>query len=395
LHSSYCVLLTPYYQVLTIMDKNSKIYIAGHGGLVGSAIYRCLRNHGYTNLITRTHGELDLERQTDVEAFFEAQRPEYVFLAAAKVGGIWANSTYPAEFIYRNLTIQINIIHASWRARVERLLFLGSSCIYPRECPQPMKEEYLLTGLLEPTNQPYAVAKIAGIVQCEAYNRQYGTHYLAVMPTNLYGPNDNFDLESSHVLPALIRKSHLAKLAAQGDWGGISQDEKRFGLIPDDLRQCLISISKNGGHNSPLLTAYSSLPAPAVALWGTGSPYREFLHVDDLADACVFLLNLDDTKFQDLCSGRFTQSSALSTQHCLPLINIGCGKDQIIRELSSLTAQVIGFNGKIVWDPARPDGTPRKLLDTSRLNALGWSPSIDLEIGLKLTYAWYISQVEP
>jgi GDP-L-fucose synthase len=375
------------------MRKNSKIFVAGHSGLVGSAICRCLRDHGYTNIIARTHIELDLQCQADVEAFFEAQTPEHVFLAAASVGGILANSTYPAEFIYQNLAIQTNVIHASWKAGVKRLLFLGSSCIYPRECPQPMREEHLLTGPLEPTNQPYAVAKIAGIVQCEAYNRQYGTHYLAVMPTNLYGPNDNFDLDSSHVLPALIRKFHLAKLAARGDWGGISRDEKRFGLIPDDLRECLISISKNGGHNSPLLTACCSLAAPAVALWGTGSPRREFLHVDDLADACVFLLNLDDTKFEALCSGRFTQSSVLSAQQCLPLINIGCGKDQTISSLANLVAPMVGFHGEILWDITKPDGTPRKLLDISRLKALGWSPRVDLEAGMKATYEWYLDQL--
>jgi GDP-L-fucose synthase len=367
------------------MERDARIYIAGHGGLVGSAIYRCLKAEDYINLITQTHDELDLERQTDVEAFFEAQRPEYVFLAAAKVGGIWANSRYPAEFIYQNLAIQTNIIHASWRARVKRLLFLGSSCIYPRECPQPMREEYLLTGPLEPTNRPYAVAKIAGIIQCETYNRQYGTNYLAVMPTNLYGPNDNFDLESSHVLPALIRKFHLAKLAAQGDWDGISQDEKRFGLIPDDLRQCLISISKHGGYNPPLLTAYSSLPAPAVALWGTGLPYREFLHVDDLADACLFLMNLKDDEF----------SSLLTPDYSLPLLNIGCGEDHTIRSLAELVARVVGFDGEVSWDVTKPDGTPRKLLDISRLRASGWSPRVDLETGIRTTYEWYLKQINP
>jgi GDP-L-fucose synthase len=366
------------------MDKNSKIYIAGHGGLVGSAIYRRLKAEDYKNVITRTHAELDLERQAEVEEFFEARRPEYVFLTAAKVGGIWANSASPAEFIYRNLAIQTNVIQASWRARVKRLLFLGSSCIYPRKCPQPMREEYLLTGPLEPTNQPYAVAKIAGIVQCEAYNRQYGTHYLAVMPTNLYGPNDNFDLESSHVLPALIRKFHLAKLAAQGDWGGISRDEKRFGLIPDDLRRCLISISKNGGHNSLLLTAYCSLPAPAVALWGTGSPYREFLHVDDLAHACVFLMSLPNDQF----------SLLLKSDHSMPLINIGCGEDRTIKGLAELVACVVRFDGEVSWDVTKPDGTSRKLLDISRLETLGWSPQIDLEAGIKTTYEWYLNQLD-
>jgi GDP-L-fucose synthase len=357
------------------MERDARIYIAGHGGLVGSAIYRCLKERGFANLITRTHDELDLERQTEVEAFFEAQRPEYVFLAAARVGGIWANSTYPAEFIYRNLAIQTNIIHASWRARVKRLLFLGSSCIYPRECPQPMREDYLLTGPLEPTNQPYAVAKIAGIVQCEAYNRQYGTRYLGVMPTNLYGPNDNFDLESSHVLPALIRKFHLAKLAVQGDRDGISRDEKRFGLIPDDIRIALGLTPQTSNLKRKL----------QVVLWGSGSPYREFLHVDDLADACLFLMNLKDDEF----------SSLLTPDYSLPLLNIGCGEDHTIRSLAELVARVVEFHGEVYWDSTKPNGTPRKLLDTSRLRASGWSPRVDLDAGIKTTYEWYLKQINP
>lgn len=400
------------------MKHDSLIYIAGHRGLVGSAIHRRLQHAGYTNLITHSHQELDLERQAAAEGFFQSVHPEYVFLAAAKVGGIWANASYPAEFIYSNVAIQTNVIHASWKTRVKRLVFLGSSCIYPRECPQPMREEHLLTGPLEVTNQPYAVAKIAGVIQCEAYNRQYGTSFLAVMPTNLYGPNDNFDLESSHVLPALIRKFHLAKLAAKGDWDTIAHDESRFGPIPADLRACLNAIGESNGYKSSLPTPYSLPPNPGIILWGTGAPRREFLHVDDLADACLFLMNLDDKRFEVLCTGShlsgepsamthepFTEShepSAMSyelsatRQECsapsLPLINIGSGQDQTIRELASVVARVEGFEGGITWDTDRPDGTPRKLLDVSRLKALGWSPTIDLETGIRSTYEWYLSQ---
>lgn len=361
------------------MERDASIFIAGHLGLVGSAIYRYLRNHGYTNLITRTHAELDLERQTDVEAFFEAQRPEYVFMAAARVGGILANSTYPAEFIYQNLAIQTNVIHASWKTGVKRLLFLGSSCIYPRECPQPMREEYLLTAPLESTNQPYAVAKIAGIIQCEGYNRQYGTNYLAVMPTNLYGPGDNFDLESSHVLPALIRKFHLANLASQKDLEGINQDERHFGTIPKEVKASL------GIPNSSQLSADKyEQRGTKVILWGTGSAYRELLHVDDLADACVFLMSLLNDQFLSL----------LRVGHSLPLINIGCGKDQTIRSLAELVARVVRFDGEVYWDNTKPDGTPRKLLDISRLRALGWFPRVDLETGVKTTYEWYLNRLK-
>jgi len=356
------------------MEKDSRIYVAGHCGLVGSAICRKLLAEGYDNLITRAHAELDLERQAEVEAFLQAERPEYVFLAAAKVGGIWANSTYPAEFIYNNLNIQANVIHAAWRTGVERLLFLGSSCIYPRECPQPMKEEHLLSGPLEPTNQPYAVAKIAGLIQCEAYNRQYGTRFLAVMPTNLYGPNDNFDLETSHVLPAMMRKFHLANLAIRGDWDAIARDEKRFGLISNDVRAALgfdARTSNLGSHS------------PHVVIWGSGSPRREFLHVDDLADACLFLMNLPDRQFARL----------LTPEYSLPLVNIGCGEDWTIIDLAELVARVVGYEGEVVWDHTRPDGTPRKMLEVSRLKALGWTRRIHLEAGIGSTYRWYLSQL--
>ena len=304
------------------MDKNAKIYIAGHRGLVGSAIVRKLQSLGYTNFLTRTSRELDLRSQAAVAEFFEQEKPDYVFLAAAKVGGIMANSTYGAEFIYDNIMIQTNIIHNSYKNGVKKLLFLGSSCIYPKFAPQPMKEEYLLTGELEPTNEPYAIAKITGIKMCQAYNRQYGTNYISVMPTNLYGPNDNFDLETSHVLPAMIRKFHEAKV-----------------------------------NNSP-----------EVVLWGTGSPKREFLHVDDLADACIFLMN------------NYTDPG---------IVNIGTGEDLTIKELAEMIKDIVGFEGKITWDSSKPDGTPRKLLDVSRLNRLGWKVKIEFEEGIYSVYEWF------
>ena len=369
------------------MDKKAKIYIAGHTGLVGSALYRKLEAEGYTNLITRTHPELDLERQADVEGFFKKEKPEYVFLAAAKVGGIWANNTYPAEFIYNNLLIQTNVIHSAWKVGANRLLFLGSSCIYPRECPQPMQEEHFLAGPLEVTNEPYAVAKIAGVEMCQSYNRQYGTHFLAAMPTNLYGPNDNFDLETSHVLAALIRKFHLAKLAAQGQWEGIQKDESIFGPIPEHIIASLVSISKSRGHDS-LLPAARCAPVPseaagltadpAVVLWGSGRPRREFLHVDDLADGCLFLMNLEKEKFR-----------SLFTAERLPLLNIGWGKDISIEELAMFIKKTVGFDGDIVFDTTKPDGTPRKLLDVARMAELGWKAKISLKDGIRQVYRWY------
>ncbi len=317
----------------SVPTPESPIYIAGHRGLVGSALMKRLQAAGYCNLITRTHAELDLTEQAAVQDFFQETRPEYVFLAAAKVGGILANDTYPAEFIHQNLAIQIQVIHEAWRTGVKRLLFLGSSCIYPRDCPQPMREEYLLTGSLEATNRPYAVAKIAGIEICWAYNRQYGTRNLAVMPTNLYGPGDNFDLHDSHVLPALIRKMHEAKMR---------RDEN-------------------------------------VTVWGSGTPRRELLHSDDLADACVFLMTLPEEKFDGLLGG--------STP---PLINIGWGEDITIEELAHLVQEVVGYPGRLVFDLSKPDGTPRKLLDTSKINALGWRPRIGLREGIQDAYRWYL-----
>ena len=304
------------------MDKGSKIYVAGHRGLVGSALVKRLREEGYSNLVLKTSKELDLRRQADVEAFFAQERPDYVFLAAAKVGGILANSTFKAEFIYNNIMIAANVIEASYRTGVKKLLNLGSSCIYPKFALQPMKEEYLLTGLLEPTNEPYAVAKIAAIKLCRYYNEQYGTNFISVMPTNVYGPGDNFDLEASHVVPALLRKFHEAKAANR----------------------------------------------PSVTVWGSGSPFREFLFVDDLADACLFLM--ERYAYPEI--GEF--------------INIGTGKDIMIRDVALLVRKIIGFSGDVIYDRAKPDGTPKKLLDVSRINSLGWKARVALEEGILLTY---------
>ena len=346
------------------MTRNSGIFVAGHKGLVGSAIVRRLKKEGCSNLILRSHAQLDLEKQAEVEAFFEKERPEYVFMAAAKVGGIHANSTYPAEFIYKNIAIQTNIIHSAWKTGVKRLLFLGSSCIYPKECPQPMKEEHLLTGPLEATNESYAIAKIAGIKMCEAYNRQYGTSFLAAMPTNLYGPNDNFDLEKSHALPALIRKFHLAVLAAEGKQDEIKKDEKIFGPVPPELKEAK---NPSGG--------------AAVTIWGSGKPFREFLHVDDLADACVFLMNLEERAFTPLVA---TGS--------VPLVNIGFGKEITIKDLAELIKKIVGFKGKLLFDSSKPDGTRRKLLDVSKMKALGWKPETGLSDGIRKTYEYYLNR---
>ena len=348
------------------MEKSSRIYVAGHRGLVGSALYRRLKKKGYFNILTRTSAELDLIDQRSVAEFFALERPEYVLLAAAKVGGILANNTYPAEFIYQNMMIQNNIIHHSYLQGVKRLLFLGSSCIYPKYAQQPLKEEYLMTGALEPTNKSYAIAKISGIEMCWSYNRQYGTEYIPVMPTNIYGPNDNYDLETSHVLPALLRKFHLAKLAADGDNAGIERDERHYGIIPEDIKDSLgISSCKN------------KLPLkPTVKLWGTGTPRREFLYVDDLADACVHVMSLSGNN--------------LSPYLPSPLFNIGTGKDLTIKELSEIISQLVRFQGKVVFDAHMPDGTPQKLLDITRLQLLGWQPQTELEEGIRKTYQWYL-----
>ena len=308
------------------MRKDAKVFIAGHRGLVGSAITRCLEKRGYTNLIKRTHAELELTDAAAVRRFFDEIQPDHVILAAAKVGGIMANATHPAEFIHSNLAVQTNVIHESWRHGVKRLLFLGSSCIYPRQCPQPIREDYLLSGPLEPTNEPYAIAKIAGIKLCEAYNAQYGRQYVSVMPTNLYGLNDNYDLAGSHVLPALIRKAHEARQRGDAE----------------------------------------------LVVWGSGTPRREFLYVDDLADACVHLMERG---------------------YDGPLVNIGTGQDITIRELAETVMQVTGFEGRIVFDASKPDGTPRKLLDVTRINALGWRSRTSLREGLERTYAWYLDHL--
>jgi len=308
------------------MEKNSKIYIAGHTGLEGSAILRKLQELGYSRIITRTVSELDLRVQPFVNKFFENEKPDYVFMAAAKVGGILANSTFPAEFIYDNLIVQSNVIHASYLSKVKKLLFLGSSCVYPKHSPQPTKEEHLLSGTLEPTNEPYAIAKIAGIKMCQAYNKQYGTHNIPVIPTNLYGPNDDYDPETSHVLPALIRKFMDAKIAGK----------------------------------------------PCVEIWGTGSPRREFLYVDDLADACMFLMDSYDGS---------------------EIVNIGVGQDISIKELAEKISKVVSYKGKFIFDKTKPDGAPRKLLDSSRLNGLGWRARVSLDEGLRKTVEWYKQSV--
>lgn len=307
------------------MNKEAKIYIAGHRGMVGSAIHRRLLSLGYSNIVTKTSAQLDLRIQERVNEFFEAERPEYVFLAAAKVGGILANNTYRADFIYENIMIQSNIIHSSYATSVKKLMFLGSSCIYPKMAPQPLKEEYLLTGLLEPTNEPYAIAKIAGIKMCDAYRSQYGCDFISVMPTNLYGPNDNYDLQNAHVLPSLVRKFHEAKI-----------------------------------NNTP-----------EVTIWGTGSPKREFLHADDLADACVYLMNT------------YSEEG---------LVNIGTGEDIAISDLALMIKEVVGYEGNVVYDRSKPDGTPRKLMDVSKLTALGWKYTIPLRQGLEMVYQEYQSR---
>jgi GDP-L-fucose synthase len=311
------------------MKKDGKIYVAGHLGLAGSALVRSLERHGFSNFVFRSISELNLQNAADTDAFFAAESPDYVILAAAKVGGIQANNTYPADFIRDNLQIQTNVIDAAWRNGVKRFLFLGSSCIYPRDCPQPIREEYLLTGPLEPTNRAYALAKIAGIEMCWSYNRQYGTRYLAAMPTNMYGPGDNYNLETSHVLPALIRKVYEARCAGRSE----------------------------------------------VVVWGSGKPLREFMYSDDFADACVYLMTLDDQSYGTL----------LREDHP-PLINVGYGSDVTIRELAETVCRVLGFEGKLVFDASKPDGTPRKLMDSSRLRALGWRPKIDLETGIRLSF---------
>lgn len=327
------------------MDHGTPIYVAGHRGLVGAAIVRALRGAGYENLILRRHRDLDLIDQRAVRDFFQTERPRVVVMAAARVGGILANRDHPAEFIYENLAMQTHVIHAAWQTGVERVLFLGSSCIYPRDCPQPMREEYLMGGPLEFTNRPYAVAKIAGIEMCWSYNRQYGTRYLALMPTNLYGPGDSYDPDQSHVLPAMVLKMHRAKQAS----------------------------------------------SPRVTLWGTGRPRREFLYVDDLADACRHLLELSDTRFD----GLLWPEGRANPEAMAPLVNIGYGTDVTIRELAEKVRAVVGFQGELEWDESKPDGTPRKLLDSARMLELGWKPRTDLARGIRLAYEEFLTRGAP
>lgn len=351
------------------MEKNPRIYVAGHHGMVGSAIVRTLQQQGQKNIITRTHAELDLISQAAVNTFFAKERPDQVYLAAAKVGGIHANNTYPAQFIYENLMIETNIIHAAHLHGVQKLLFLGSSCIYPKLAPQPMTEDALLTGPLESTNEPYAIAKIAGIKLCESYNRQYGRDYRSVMPTNLYGPGDNYNLANSHVLPAMIRKFHLAKLAQAGDLEGILADETCYGEIPVDIQRMI-------GFDA---IDHKISPKTCVTLWGTGTPYREFLYVDDMAAASLFVMELGSAIY------------ASYTKPMLSHINVGFGSDITIRETAQTVAEVVGYQGSIEFDSTKPDGTPRKLMDSTRLQNLGWIAAIDLKSGLKQTYADYLN----
>jgi GDP-L-fucose synthase len=366
------------------LTLDSRIFVAGHRGMVGSAIVRFLKTGGYQRLITRTHRELDLMDQQAVRHFFRSEPIDYVVLAAAKVGGILANNTYRADFIYQNLMIECNVIHEAFSAGVRRLLFLGSSCIYPKHAPQPMKEAYLLSGVLEPTNQPYAIAKIAGIELCQSYNRQHGTRYRCVMPTNLYGPNDSYDLNNSHVLPALIRKFHLARLVEESNWSAIRKDEAVFGLIPDSFRTHLGIFFRYG---TGILEGEALKPAspgfPNVLLWGTGAVRREFLHVDDMASGTVFIMQLEDILYDQA-----TQNGQITH------INIGTGEDLTIRELSEKVQAVTGYSGRVLWDHTQPDGTPQKLLDVSVLTRLGWKPCIPLSEGLQQTYQAYQKRAE-
>ncbi len=347
------------------MDINAKIYVAGHRGLVGSAIIKNLHSKGYRNIVFKTHKELDLTNQEAVVEFFKKERPEYVVLAAAKVGGIEANNTYRGDFIYENMMIQNNVIHQSYLYGVKKLLFLGSTCIYPKECPQPMKEEYLLTAPLEYTNEPYAIAKIAGIKMCESYNLQYGTNFISVMPTNLYGPNDNFDLETSHVLPALIRKIHLAKLLSESKFEAVVKN-----LKVDNIEQAKAYLSRFG------------VSADSVEIWGTGAPRREFLWSQDMADACVFIMENRD--FSDTYSNG---TKEIRNTH----INIGTGKDISIKELAEMIQKTVGFCGDLVFNKARPNGTMVKLTDVSKLTGLGWKHKLDLEEGINKLYNWYLT----
>lgn len=371
------------------MNKNSKIYVAGHLGLVGSAITKILKAKGYTNVIGRSSKELNLMDTTAVSNFFATEKPDYVILAAAKVGGIVANNTYRGQFIYENLMIQNNVIHASYLNQVKKLLFLGSTCIYPRDAPQPMPEDCLLTGPLEYTNEPYAIAKIAGIKICESYNLQYGTNYISVMPTNLYGPNDNFDLEKSHVLPAMLRKMHLGKCLEANNWEAIRSDLNRLPIEEisgnNTNEEILLVLSKYGIRVNPSESGSSA----SVEIWGTGSPMREFLWSEEMADACVFLMeNID---FKDVDPRHQSKSGqSVSTEVRNTHINIGTGKEISIRNLAFLIRDKIGFKGKLDFNTSKPDGTKRKLTDVSKLHALGWHHQIEIEEGIGKLYKWYL-----
>lgn len=357
------------------MEKNSKIYVAGHRGLVGSAIWKNLESKGYTNLIGRAHQELDLMDAIAVKKFFDEEQPEYVVLAAAHVGGIMANLKYRADFIYQNLQIQQNVIGESWRHGVKKLLFLGSTCIYPREAPQPIPETALLTAPLEYTNEPYAIAKIAGLKMCESFNLQYGTNYIAVMPTNLYGPNDNFNLETSHVMPAMIRKMHLAKMLNEGNFDGLRADLDRRpveGIDGKASQEEIVALLDRYGINNERLQ-----------LWGTGAPVREFLWSEDMADASVYCL--EHINFEDV------RGNDPEVRNCH--INIGSGKEVTIRQLAELVKTAIGYNGTIEWDSTKPDGTLRKLTDVSKLHALGWRHTMEIEDGVPALYNWYLSSL--
>lgn len=366
------------------MEKNAKIYVAGNTGLVGSAIVRKLKSEGYTNLVFTPYPEYDLRRQQQVEEFFEKEQPEYVFLAAAKVGGILANDRYKAEFIYDNMMIEFNVIHAAYKYGVKKLLFLGSSCIYPKHAPQPMKEEYLLTGSLEPTNEPYAIAKISGLKMCDYYRYQYGCDFISAMPTNLYGPNDNFNLETSHVLPAIIRKMHLAKCFENIDMKAIRTDLKNYpystnekysdNMSDDKILELINSfgIIRENSDNSQSGAKHCEAPWTVfLKLWGTGSPYREFLHTDDLADALLYLMN----NYSDYGH-----------------VNVGTGEDLTIKDLAEMVKEIIGFQGNLDWDSSKPDGTPKKQLDVSKLKATGWQYKKELGQGIKESYEWYLEK---
>ena len=361
------------------MNINDKIYIAGHRGLVGSAIVRQLESRGFTNLLMRTHKELDLTNQAQVQSFFQEENPDYVILAAAKVGGIHANNTYPADFIYQNMMIEANVINSAYENKVKRLLFLGSTCIYPKAVEQPMREDALLTDVLEPTNEPYALAKIAGIKLCESYNRQHGTDFRSVMPTNLYGKGDNFNLENSHVIPAVMRKLHLAKCLENNDWQAIRDDINKNpikGITESTSKEKILNILVQQGIKQ--LNIQNSKLNIHVEIWGSGNPRREFLHVSDMADASLFVLELDEKIYQT------------NTKSMLSHINVGTGVDVTIREMAETMKEVVGFKGALIFDSSKPDGAPRKLIDVTRLENMGWKYSTDLKDGLTKTYNWYL-----